>query len=82
VSYDVSSKIAGHFCVLVYSNSSGANRADPLAQLPRLAAQAAGIMVEPGHLCRPLPPGLPTLLVPSTWEGLQALATAARSRFA
>lgn len=83
VSYDVSGRVAGHFCTLPHPVSWGKDRPDPSAALPGLLAKAAaGVMVEPAHLASPLPDGLPALLVPSTWEGLRLLATTARDRFA
>ncbi|MDD8023848.1 MAG: Mur ligase family protein [Paracoccaceae bacterium] len=88
VSYDVTGNMAGQFCVLVHPASWGAARRDPTADIARLARQgAAGIMVERGHLetlaqqGAQLPPGLPVLLVASTWTGLQDMAQIARMRF-
>ena len=92
VSYDVSARIAGHFCTLPHPVSWGKDRHDPSDALPALAAKGAvGVMVEPAHLAGTapqtgpqtgLPENLPVLVVPSTWAGLQALANAARDRFA
>ncbi|MPQ95996.1 MULTISPECIES: UDP-N-acetylmuramoyl-tripeptide--D-alanyl-D-alanine ligase [Thioclava] len=89
VSYDVTGNMADHFCVLVHPNSWGKGRRDPTGDISRLAREgAAGIMVEPSHLQtlqsrkETLPPGLPVLLVHSTWSGLQYMAQIARMRFA
>lgn len=88
ISYDVTGNMAGHFCVLVHPTSWGQSRRDPTEDIPRLALQgAAGLMVERGHLetlarqGRQLPAGLPVLVVPSTWAGLQDMARIARMRF-
>ena len=84
VTYDVSGKTPGHFCVLKSKTSWGRNSRETYLDLPRIVADgAAGAMIQRDMLrtLPKVPKEFPLLMVKDTKLGLKAVAEASRKRF-